>query len=76
MACNLQEIQEQELLRLKQLGIKRVTINICKGCYELKPGQCHEPDCILCRKTAKEAAFILDAIHVRPIVDGKVLPLG
>lgn len=57
------------------LVLKKVVLYICNGCYKLKPGQCHNPDCILCRKTVKESAIILDAILVRPIVDGKVLPL-
>ena len=58
------------------IKIKPFAIRICGQCYELEPGQCHNPDCVFCRKTKEEVSKILDTLLIRPIVDGQQLPMA
>jgi len=51
--------------------MRRFQIYVCEGCYNLKPGCCNDPDCIFCRKTKEEVAEILDALLIRPVIEGK-----
>lgn len=56
------------------MSFKKFEIKICNDCYELKSEMCHEPECILCRRTIEEIKYILNALIIRPNI-GKKEPL-
>jgi len=47
------------------------TIQICTQCYELDGEMCHNPGCVFCRCTMGEVAEMLDALQIRPVIDGE-----
>ena len=49
------------------------SIRICDDCFHLRGEMCHEPDCIFCRRTMAEVGEYLDALLIRPVVDGERL---
>jgi hypothetical protein len=51
------------------------TVQICDPCILLEGAQCHDPECIFCRRTMTEVGKLLDVLLIRPIVDGKRLNL-
>lgn len=54
--------------------LHHVTIEICDPCMQLEPSMCHNPECVFCRRTMKEVGEFLDALHIRPLVDGERFP--
>lgn len=54
---------------------REFTIRICNDCYTLKGEMCHQPDCVFCRRTMAEVGEMLDALLIRPVVDGERLDL-
>lgn len=54
----------------------RYVIRICDQCYALDGEMCHNPECIFCRRTMGEVRAMLDALLIRPIVDGQRLDMG
>lgn len=45
-------------------------IRICADCYELIGHMCHTPGCVFCRRTISEVGDMLDALQIRPVIDG------
>lgn len=54
--------------------IRRFEINICDDCINLCGEMCNNPRCFFCRRTMQEVSEYLDALLIRPIVDGKHIP--
>lgn len=54
-------------------NVRPYTIDICDDCVRLKGDSCHNPRCIFCRWTMDEVGQYLDALLIRPIVDGERL---
>ena len=50
-------------------------VRICDQCYWLQGEMCHNPSCVFCRRTMKEVADYLDALLIRPLVDGERMDL-
>ena len=50
------------------------TIRICNACMDLRGEMCHTPECVFCRRTMKEVGRYLDALLIRPVIDGERLP--
>ena len=57
------------------MKIRTYEIRICDPCYLLEGGMCHTPECVFCRRTMKEVGEYLDALLIRPVVDGERLDL-
>lgn len=55
--------------------IKTFEINICKDCYDLKGECCNNTECVFYGELMKEVALYLDALLIRPKVDGIYLDL-
>lgn len=51
------------------------TIRICNACLELRGQMCHNPECAFIRRTTAEISNLLDLLLIRPIVNGKQLPV-
>ncbi len=45
-------------------------IRICDACLSLEGDMCHEPACVFCRRTMAEVGEYLDALLIRPVIDG------
>jgi len=56
--------------------IRVFPINICQRCFELQPGQCHNPECVFCNQTLPIVRRVLDYVKIRPVVDKKPLDMG
>lgn len=78
------ETLERDIAALKSRAVKggredeptrEYTIRICDDCYALKGEMCHEPECVFCRRTMAEVGEMLDALLIRPLVDGERLDL-
>jgi hypothetical protein len=54
---------------------REYVVRICDDCYALKGEMCHVPECVFCRRTMQEVRDYLDAMLIRPIVDGEPLDL-
>lgn len=50
-------------------------VRICDQCYRLEGEMCHNPSCVFCRRTMQEVGEFLDALLIRPVVDGERLDL-
>lgn len=46
--------EEKPLAKGKPTDTSLRVIRICNGCLNNKPGMCHVPECIYCRRTADE----------------------
>ena len=51
-------------------GLISREIRICRQCYELEGEMCHNPSCVFCRRSISEVGNILDALVIRPLIDG------
>jgi hypothetical protein len=51
------------------------TVRICDQCMRLEGEMCHNPACVFCRRTMREVGEYLDALLLRPVVDGERMPL-
>lgn len=60
----------------KPTDTKRYCVYICNQCYELEGEMCHNPQCVFCRRTMEEVGEFLDALLIRPVIDGERLRLG
>lgn len=54
---------------------REYVVRICDDCYALKGEMCHVPECAFCRRTMAEVRAFLDAMLIRPIVDGEPIDL-
>jgi hypothetical protein len=54
---------------------REFTVRICDQCYRLEGQMCHNPECVFCRRTMVEVGEMLDALLIRPVVDGVRLDL-
>ena len=54
-------------------AVKSFIIRICDDCFHLRGEMCHEPGCVFCRRTMIEVGEYLDALLIRPVVDGERL---
>lgn len=51
--------------------MKTFIVRICDDCFNLRGEMCHEPGCVFCRRTMAEVGDYLDALLIRPVVDGE-----
>lgn len=56
---------------LREMDIREFSVHICEQCLRLEGEMCHNPDCRFCRRTMKEVGEYLDALLIRPVVDGQ-----
>jgi len=54
--------------------IRFFKIPICDDCIKLKGAQCNNPYCTFCRRSMVEVDEYLDALLIRPKVDGEHIP--
>ena len=54
-----------------QTAVKSFIVRICDDCFNLRGEMCHEPACVFCRRTMAEVGAYLDALLIRPVVDGE-----
>lgn len=52
---------------------RRFTIRICDDCFNLKGQMCSTPDCLFCWRFIAEIGSLLDALLIRPVIDGERL---
>lgn len=53
--------------------VRRYTVDICDGCLNLDPSECHTPGCIFFLCHMDEVSAFLDRSQIRPIIDGKMI---
>jgi len=58
------------------MAVNYYAVRICDDCMALKGEMCHEPGCAFCRRTMEEVGEYLDAMLIRPIVDGERIDLS
>ena len=51
-------------------NVRALTVHICEDCLNLRGEMCNEPGCRFCRRTMAEVAEYLDALLIRPRIDG------
>jgi hypothetical protein len=51
-------------------GARPYTVRICDQCMRLEGEMCHRPECVFCRRTMREVGEYLDALLIRPVIDG------
>jgi len=51
-------------------NVRALTVHICDDCLNLRGEMCNEPGCRFCRRTMAEVAEHLDALLIRPRIDG------
>ncbi len=57
------------------MPIHQFIIPVCDDCLNLKGEMCHTPECGFCRRTMAEVSELLNTLLIRPIVDGRQLPV-
>jgi hypothetical protein len=50
--------------------LRRFAITICDPCIRIQGQQCHTPGCVFIRQTMAEVAESLDALLIRPVLNG------
>jgi hypothetical protein len=54
--------------------VREHPVRICEQCIRLEGAMCNNPACVFCRRTMAEVGAYLDALLIRPVIDGERMP--
>ena len=57
------------------MKIRTYEIRICDSCYLLEGNECRTPECVFYNRNIIDITEYLDALLIRPVVDGERLDL-